>query len=135
MASRDEQAVLFVNEAFYRAFRDRDFKAVEALWAERAPIACVHPGWGPLAGREQVLESWAAILENPASPRVTCHAAQAFVHEDMAFVVCFERIERNFLVATNLFVREDGDWRLVHHQSGPTAEEPRVEEEPEGSVH
>ena len=135
MASRDEQAVLFVNEEFYAAFRDRDFKAVEALWAERAPIACVHPGWGPLSGREQVLESWSAILENPASPRVTCHAAQAFVHEDMAFVVCFERIQRNFLVATNVFVREDGDWRLVHHQSGPTAEEPRVEEEPDGSVH
>ncbi|MDX1423604.1 MAG: nuclear transport factor 2 family protein, partial [Kiloniellales bacterium] len=47
-------AVLFVNEAFYAAFRDRDFATLEALWARRAPVACIHPGWQALDDREEI---------------------------------------------------------------------------------
>ena len=36
-----------------------------------------------------------------------------------AFVVCYERLGPNFLIATNLFVKEDGAWKMVHHQAGP----------------
>jgi len=39
--------------------------------------------------------------------------------------VCYEVLEGGFLAATNVFVREDGAWRMVHHQAGasppPTA--------------
>ena len=61
-------AVLFANEAFYRAFADRDIAAMEEIWASEAPVACIHPGWSPVIGRERVLASWRAILANPASP-------------------------------------------------------------------
>ncbi len=55
-------AVLFANEAFYRAFADRDIAAMEEIWASEAPVACIHPGWSPVIGRERVLASWRAIL-------------------------------------------------------------------------
>ena len=48
-------AVLFANEAFYRAFADRDIAAMEETWASEAPVACIHPGWSPVIGRERVL--------------------------------------------------------------------------------
>ena len=47
--------VLAANEAFYEAFRQRDMAAMEALWAQHAPVTCIHPGWEALVGRADVL--------------------------------------------------------------------------------
>ena len=124
-------AVLFVNEAFYAAFRDRDFETMEDLWARRAPVACIHPGWQALDEREEIIESWQAILGNPDSPRIQCHNAAAFVLGESAFVICYEALGESVLVATNVFVREDESWRLVHHQAGPCNAPPGLEEEEE----
>jgi hypothetical protein len=117
----DKQAVLFANDAFYQAFADGDFAAMDAAWARTAPIACIHPGWELISGREEVMESWRAILESANRPKIRIHGARAFVHRDMAFVVCYEALDQGFLIATNVFVRENGTWLMVHHQAGPTA--------------
>jgi hypothetical protein len=126
-------AVLFANEAFYRAFADRDIAAMEEIWASEAPVACIHPGWSPVIGRERVLASWRAILGNPASPAIRCRRPQAFIHGDSAFVICYEEIEGAVLIATNLFVREGRSWRMTHHQAGPVAT-PTEEEESSDEV-
>jgi ketosteroid isomerase-like protein len=117
MSIRD--AVLFANEAFYRAFADGDAKAMEALWARQGPVACVHPGWQAMTSRQEIMETWRRIFANDAKPDVECHAAQAFVQGDTAFVICYEEIGRNVLVATNIFRREGGVWQMVHHHAGP----------------
>ena len=127
MSPRAEQEVLFANDAFYRAFAERDFRAMDGVWARESAIACVHPGWGALAGRHAVMESWAALLANPRSPTPACRDPRAFVYAEAAFVICFEELAGNFLLATNVFVREKGAWRMVHHQSGPTADRPAPE--------
>lgn len=118
--SREE--VLFVNEAFYQAFAEGDAAAMEALWAADLPVACLHPGWEPLMEREAIVASWRAILQDP--PPVRCLAPRVFDYGETAFVICFEAIRDQALVATNLFAREGGLWRLVHHQAGPTRGEP-----------
>jgi ketosteroid isomerase-like protein len=115
----DEALVLAANQAFYDAFARGDLAAVEALWAYRAPVACIHPGWEALHGREEVIASWRAILAGGGAPPVRCTRPTAAVMGDSAYVVCGEAIDGAELVATNLFVREDGAWRLVHHQAGP----------------
>jgi ketosteroid isomerase-like protein len=113
----DSDAVLAANLEFYRAFTTRDIDAMEALWAERAPVACVHPGWPPLADRSAVIESWRGILSNPDSPRIACYDEQVFLYGDTALVVCEEELDGGTLVASNWFVREDGVWRMAHHQA------------------
>jgi hypothetical protein len=65
------------------------------------------------------MASWTRILANPQAPRVACVAPQAFVAGDQALVVCHEAVAGQALVATNLFRRESGAWRLFHHQAGP----------------
>lgn len=112
--------VLAANHAFYDAFRREDLRAMDALWARRAPVACVHPGWEALVGREAVMRSWRGILAGGAPP-LRCEGARAMVLGEAAYVLCVERIGAAALVATNVFVREDGAWRLVHHQAGPLA--------------
>jgi hypothetical protein len=117
----DELEVLEANQAFYRSFAARDAEAMEGLWAREAPVACIHPGWDVLDGREEVVRSFRAILESPASPDVRCTMAQAHLLGAAAFVTCHELVQGARLVATNTFVREGGAWRLVHHQASPLA--------------
>jgi ketosteroid isomerase-like protein len=114
--SRDHDAILEANEAFYRAFRDGDTAAMDALWARRAEVACIHPGAAPLSGREAVIESWNEILGGP--PPIHCVRPRVHQLGDTGFVICGERVPGGVLVATNIFVREDGAWRMVHHHAG-----------------
>ncbi len=115
--------IISANEAFYEAFRGEDIAAMEALWAARAPCACVHPGWPPLIGRDDVLASWRAILRSGA-PDIRCAAARILMLGDVAQVVCEERVGDHRLIATNVFVREDGRWAMVHHHASPLADLP-----------
>ena len=89
----DSDAVLAANLEFYRAFTTRDIDAMEALWAQRAPVACVHPGWPPLADRAAVMESWRGILSSGDSPRIACYDERVFLYGDTALVVCEEELD------------------------------------------
>jgi ketosteroid isomerase-like protein len=117
--SSESDAVLSANLEFYRAFTGRDAAAMDAIWAREAPVTCVHPGWTPLAGRAAVLKSWHDILANPESPRVMCHDDRAVLHGDIALVLCEEELETGHLIATNIFIREANEWRMIHHQASP----------------
>jgi ketosteroid isomerase-like protein len=116
----DKVSVLFANEAFYAAFADRDIKAMEELWSRRPDVTCIHPGWSPLVGHDSVMQSWRAILSNPASPAIICGNATAYVFADVAYVLYHENVEQTFLAATNVFLREKGGWKMVHHHAGPS---------------
>jgi hypothetical protein len=111
--------VLAANQSFYDAFERGDFGAIEALWARRAPVACIHPGWDVLLGRDEVIASFRAILRGGSGPGVRCVRPSACVLGESAFVVCGEALDGDELIATNYFVREDGAWKMVHHQAGP----------------
>ena len=116
----DRAAVLFANDAFYVAFMKHDIKAMEDLWASEAIISCIHPGWGHLLGRDHVIESWANILADHDGSSFTVEGAEVRVFSDMAVVICYEVFKVVTLVATNIFLREGGIWRMMHHQSSPS---------------
>lgn len=117
----DEPAVLAANAAFYEAFGTGDMAAMDALWARAAPLACIHPGWTALTRRSRIMESWAAILDGAPRGRVSCLDPVAHLVGEAAFVTCGEAVGDNLLAATNVFVREDGRWRMVHHHASPVA--------------
>lgn len=120
----DETLLLELNQAFYRAFAGRDAEQMAALWAKAAPVCCIHPGWPPLFGRDAVLEGWRRILQNPGQPPVEMLAPRVTLWGDVALVTCFERVDGQYLIASNLFVREGKGWKLSHHQAGPVATPP-----------
>jgi ketosteroid isomerase-like protein len=115
----DDEEALAANAAFYAAFAASDAERMDAVWARTAPVACVHPGWDVLSGREAVMESWRRMFESGGAPPIACEKAAAHVLGPVVFVTCFERVPGATLVATNVFVREEGKLRMVHHHAGP----------------
>jgi len=117
--AKDDQKVLKVNEAFYSALINGDYQAMESLWSHASEVAVIHPGWPPLHGREAVMDSWQRILDGGSTRGMYCANAVCYQMSDAAFVICTESFPEGELVATNIYVREDGDWKIVHHQGGP----------------
>lgn len=123
-------AVLFANQAFYHAFNSRDLAFMDRIWARTVSVACIHPGWDPLVGREAVMESWEQIFANTSGGTLWPQEERTVVSGDHAYVITYEVIGEQPLIATNLFVREEGEWRMVHHHAGPCQSIPPAPEEP-----
>ena len=119
-----EVAVLEANTEFYRAFSAGDVAAMSQLWAEQAPVACVHPGNNVIVGRSGVLASWRQILPQVAGVAMSGRAPRVHLLGDVAFVTCLEANGKQpaHLAATNVFQLEGGRWRMVHHHAGPLSQ-------------
>lgn len=119
---REQAVILFANDAFYEAFKAGDLAAMEELWARDAPVTCAHPGWAPLHGRDEVMDSWQAIFDGGGIPQdLRCREPRVMpLGEAHAMVLCYEQVGQGLLLATNVFCKEGSRWRLLHHHAGPT---------------
>jgi ketosteroid isomerase-like protein len=122
MSGRTEflaSTLIAANDAFYDAFDMGDYNAMMEVWAAEHPIACVHPGSDALFGRADVMRSWRDILAASSRPAIQSIRPRPMVFEEVGMVVCTEVLAGARLAASNLFVMENGAWRMVHHQAGP----------------
>ena len=115
----EREAVLTANRAFYRAFNERDYDAMEQVWAPGGAMSCLHPGQNPLLDRAEILASWHSILKHPNAPRVRCTDEWVIGRTGLATVICREILADVQLMATNTFVKLAEGWRMVGHHSGP----------------
>ena len=119
------QQAEFANEAFYLAFEAKDFTAMSHLWSSQREVVCLHPGWQALVGREEVLNSWQAILANPQESQVSFYGASTIqLGADSAMVICYEKAGSQTMIASNIFVEEDDRLCLVSHHAGYCARPP-----------
>jgi hypothetical protein len=131
--SADLAALEFANDVFYQAFAAADLTAMDAIWAEQPNVFCVHPGWAPITSRAEVMASWREILANAPPIPVSCVVPKVTVFGEVGLVCCYERFGKQHLVASNLFIRADRRWRMIHHHASPLArvpEEAKVEDHP-----
>jgi ketosteroid isomerase-like protein len=119
-----EVAVLEANQEFYKAFSRGDLAAMTLLWAEQSPTACLHPGMNVITGRSAVLNTWRQILDQVRGIEMSCRTPRVHLLGDVAFVTCLEANDKHpaHLAATNVFVLEEGRWRMAHHHAGPLSE-------------
>lgn len=115
-------SLLLANESFYEAFAAGNLDAMKRLWAREAPVACAHPGADVLLGRDAVMASWTAALSGGGAEGFHCERPRAALFGNAGFVTCFERLGEGRLLATNVFVLEDDEWRMVHHHASPIAQ-------------
>ena len=113
----EKQKVLAANDAFYAAFRAADIDAMEALWSKRRKVSVYHPNWPGIDTRDAVMESWYRILVVGDPPHVSIMDPTVIMSKMTAMVVCREDLGGAHLIATNVFVLEDGAWRMTNHQA------------------
>ena len=125
--------------AFYEALERADLDAMMEVWSDDDEVSCIHPGRARLAGYAQVRESWARIFSS--SQRLQVHLTDQVVVSGMMFSVhtLHENIlvrsaeggvsgARSIVVATNVYLRSGGGWRMVVHHGSP-APAPTVQRE------
>lgn len=134
-----DAAVEAANRAFYAALEARALDRMEAVWERDGGVTCIHPGWHRLEGWEEVRRSWQAIFASSRAWTVACEQVRVRVSGDLASVTCVEIIvpfggkgneAAARMQATNLFVRRDGEWRMIHHHASPFRTDAGASREP-----
>jgi ketosteroid isomerase-like protein len=140
----DVGSVLQVNAAFYKAFSQKDYDAMEKVWLSDASALCIHPSNQPIFGAKNVLASWKemfaggneAFQKNKIEPeniRLSVKGTTAILtcDEDVytkRFVRGRKRLANekkgkpgmelvNKLVTTNIFRKVNGKWYMIHHHA------------------
>lgn len=127
----DVDAVTAANQELYAAFEEADLDRMQAVWDEADDVCCVHPGWPLIVGRARVMRSWSVLMANTSYIQFFLTGVTASVDGDTAVVVCEENILTGLddaseglggsqrVVATNVFRRREGAWRLWLHHASP----------------
>ncbi|MEY9933664.1 ketosteroid isomerase-like protein [Catenulispora sp. GP43] len=133
----DIEAITEANEEFYAAAEAGDLDRLGAIWLSgpfEASVQCVHPGWAPVFGREDVLRSWAVVCANTPFLQFFLTDVRIDVVDRIAVVSLTENIitdmsagsseeDPGFIAGgrattVNIFRRTDDGWRLwMHHAS------------------
>ncbi len=115
------------NQAFYEAFESLDIGKMDGIWVHQDYVTCIHPGWTLRSGWPAVRDSWVLIFNNTFSMTFELTEMQVQVAGDMGWVICTENITsrqedapvQSRVLATNLFERIDGEWKMLHHHGSP----------------
>ena len=132
LVGNEHDAVAAVNAAYYAAFEARDLDAMAELWERTERATVTHPGWPTLRGWPIVLTSWEAIFRATPYIQFFLTEQRVDVAGDTAWVTLNENILQGTgeaqsalydatVAAVNLFVRIDGDWRMVVHHGSPVS--------------
>jgi ketosteroid isomerase-like protein len=123
------ESVRAANQAFYRAFESLALARMDEVWSHEGQVTCVHPGWEVADGWPAVRRSFETIFRNTTQISLSVDEERIDVRGERAWVVCIERVRSDdstgAIVATNVFRRDGGRWRMVHHHGSPVLVSPR----------
>jgi len=125
--SSDKEAIIAVNEAFYRAFSNRDIGSMRLIWWQGATSLCIHPGGKVLMGWESIQASWESIFRNTNSLEIDIEVIKVEIDQAIAYVVVQEIVLQSSRgrkvkapsLATNIFQKMAQQWYLIHHHGSP----------------
>jgi ketosteroid isomerase-like protein len=129
------------NRRFYEALNDSSLEKMEEVWTHTMGARCIHPGWDVLVGWTAIRESWQSIFSGGGGLNVEAADVEVNVVGELAWVQCLEQIRNtsesgeqlSVARATNIFVRDNGHFRMVLHHASPIPSP--MEEDDLGIVH
>ena len=77
-----------------------------------------------IAGKEAVMDSWKAILSGvrPRAFKIELEDVRIYATDGFGYVTCTEIVNADDaagrVVATNIFEKQEGRWRMTMHQGG-----------------
>ena len=127
MSTEDE--VRNVSDKFYSGLSRMDVSALPEIWSHRDDVTTMHPMGGEQVGWEEVRTSFEQAAGLMTDSRVDLLDQRIHVGEDLAYETGIERgrakvsgesVEFEHRV-TNVYRREDGEWKMVHHHTDVAA--------------
>ena len=126
MSAQDE--VRQVSEQFYTALNrmaNGDAGPMTEVWSHSSDVTTMHPLGGREVGWEQVRGPWEQVAAIASGGQVTLRDQLIRVVGDVAYEVGTEVGEITLAGqhasfeerVTNIYRREAGEWKLVHHHS------------------
>ena len=112
-------------DAFYAAFSAGRMDDMMRVWATDTEVVCIHPGGPRLTGIEEIRHSWAQILTG-SLPRAFTLRGRIMVGDSAQRIHILEEnisvsgtnVIAPPVLATNVYRRLPGGWRMVlHHAS------------------
>jgi ketosteroid isomerase-like protein len=128
-----EDEVREASKRFYAALNRMligEYDAMTDVWSHDATATAMHPIGGRLAGWEQVRESFDQIAGLASGGEVALRDQRIQVLGDVAYELGIERGQALLageeigldVRVTNIYRRERGQWRLVHHHADVSPE-------------
>jgi ketosteroid isomerase-like protein len=127
MMANDEEEVLAATRRFYDAIEDlvtgRGLDAMSRAWHHTASVSSSHPMGDWAHGWDEVWATWQVIapLGGPENKGSSIREVRAHVYGDTAYVtltfVSAPALGAVPLSCTNVLVKADGAWKIVHHHA------------------
>lgn len=126
MTAKDE--VRQASERFYAALNRMvkgDASDMADVWLHRADVTTLHPVGGRQIGWTEVADSWNEVAKMASKGTVTLKDQHIRVIGDVAYELGTEHVRmtlagtqiRGSVRVTNIYHRQDGTWKLIHHHS------------------
>ncbi len=136
--TRELGRVEALNTEFYDAFHHRDIERMAGLWSRSPYARCVHPGWEPVVGWQDIRHSWAEIFESMERIEFQLEDVHIEVSNDAAWVNLLAHAEVKIddedtfatsVVTTTVLERTDGEWRIALHHSSHFVDDDELSED------
>ena len=126
MSAEDE--VREASDQFYAALNrmaNGDAGPMMEVWSHTSDVSTMHPIGGREVGWEQVQGPWEQVAAIASGGQITLADSLIWVVGDLAFQIGTEAGEAEFggqhvsfeERVTNIYRREAGAWKIVHHHS------------------
>jgi ketosteroid isomerase-like protein len=128
-----EDDVRAASDQFYgalEAMANGDASSMGDIWSHEDDVTTMHPIGGREEGWEAVRGSWEGVASASTDGTVTCTDQVVRVTGNAAYELCTESVSWTFAGepmslegrATNVYRRENGAWKIVHHHADLNAE-------------
>jgi ketosteroid isomerase-like protein len=130
MSTEDE--VRKASQQFYAALNpmaNGDAHAMSVIWSQDATVTAMHPIGGRQLGWDRVRDSFQKVAQIASDGRIRLDDQVIQVTGDLAYELGVERGQARFAGqqisldyrVTNVYRRDAGRWKIVHHHSDFTA--------------
>jgi ketosteroid isomerase-like protein len=130
--SRDDAAARAAVERFYAALESlitgHGTDLMKLAWHHTDAVTAAHPLGDWSYGWEEILATWEVVagIGSPENGGSRIRNLQVRAYGDMAYSTCVFVAGARFggatVNCTNVLVRDDGDWKIVHHHADKSRE-------------
>ncbi|WP_416840919.1 YybH family protein [Haloferax sp. DFSO52] len=128
-----DEGVRAASDKFYNALTQMasgDAAPMLELWPHRDDVTTMHPIGGREVGWDEVQGPWQGVADMADGGEVTPTDQHFRVYGDVAIELVTEKASMSLggetvdgeYRATNVYLREDGEWHIIHHHTDTDSE-------------